>query len=351
MSKRYRIGVIGYGNMGRGWCKTIAESDRWELVSVCDISEAARAEAAQAHPGIATTSDQDELIADETLDAVGLATLADHRPAQIRAALAAGKHIVAEKPIAADIPTEEALLAEIEASDRIVEVNLFNRNAWYHAEAHRFIDSGQIGKVGIVRACHMTAGMMPGLGHAPEGPCFHDCGMHYVDVARWYAHGEYDQWHAQGIRMWDEADPWWVSVHGTFDNSVAFEITQGFVYGSAGKELRNNSYYEVIGTHGVVTITHDFVNAHCRFNGVDETVDKTGPYGGKKLDVMFAKAARSIDAGQPVDDLPTARDSVIASRVSQAMVDAAAAGHCPAIGNRDDYDDVIRIRRTNGLKL
>ena len=30
-------------------------------------------------------------------------------------------------------------------------------------------------------------GLVPGEGHEHEGPAFHDCGMHYVDIARWYA--------------------------------------------------------------------------------------------------------------------------------------------------------------------
>ena len=31
--------------------------------------------------------------------------------------------------------------------------------------------------------------------------------------------------------MWNYKDPWWVQCHGTFQNGVVFDITQGFVYG------------------------------------------------------------------------------------------------------------------------
>ena len=44
----------------------------------------------------------------------------------------------------------------------------------------------------------------------------------YVDVARWYSQSEYDNYHAQGIKMWNHKDPWWVQVHGTFKNGVVF---------------------------------------------------------------------------------------------------------------------------------
>lgn len=46
---------------------------------------------------------------------------------------------------------------------------------------------GEIGDLAVIRICHMTPSHMPLEGHDPEGPPFHDCGMHYVDVARWYA--------------------------------------------------------------------------------------------------------------------------------------------------------------------
>lgn len=43
-------------------------------------------------------------------------------------------------------------------------------------------------------------GLVPGEGHEHEGPAFHDCGMHYVDIARWYAESEYATWHAQAVK-------------------------------------------------------------------------------------------------------------------------------------------------------
>jgi predicted dehydrogenase len=144
----------------------------------------------------------DPVFEDPSIDAVGLFTLADARPEQIRRALASGKHVLAEKPIGADVATEWRIVREIEASNRLVAVNLFNRNGWYHKDIRRFIAEGEIGDVAMIRICHMTPGHMPLEGHDPEGPPFHDCGMHYVDVARWYAGSEYQNWHAQGIRMW-----------------------------------------------------------------------------------------------------------------------------------------------------
>ena len=114
----------------------------------------------------------------------------------------------------------------IEKYDRIAAVNLYLRNSWYHQAMKQFIDEGEIGELAILRICHMTPGLAPGEGHEYEGPAYHDCGMHYIDIARWYTDSEYKTWHAQGMRMWDYKDPWWVQCHGTFENGIAFDVTQ-----------------------------------------------------------------------------------------------------------------------------
>ncbi len=259
-------------------------------------------------------------------------------------ALKAKKHVIAEKPLAADVKTEWQLVKEIEASDRLVAVNLFNRNAWYHKDMRAFIAEGEIGELAILRICHMTPGHMPTEGHEPEGPPFHDCGMHYVDVARWYAKSEYEKWHAQGIRMWNYKDPWWVNAHGQFANGVVFDITQGFVYGHLATEKTHNCYVEAIGTKGICRMSHNFVDATIEMHGIHTTYKKTALFNDKKLDVMVDSFARSVSAEKNLG-LPTARDSVIASEVSWAMLRDAVANDPPVKGTKRDMQQILRHRR------
>ncbi|MFN8512502.1 MAG: hypothetical protein U0841_07910 [Chloroflexia bacterium] len=121
-----------------------------------------------------------------------------------------------------------------------------------------FIAAGQIGQLAILDIAHLTPDLLPTEGHQPEGPPFHDCGMHYVDLARWYAESEYADWHAQGLRIWAWPDPWWVDAHGSFQNGVVFSVTQGFCYGQGAETITARSTFEAIGTHGVVRMRHDF---------------------------------------------------------------------------------------------
>ena len=338
--------------MGRGFVSAMQQNDLWEVAAIYDICTPTRELAHRQVPNALICDQPDAIFHDPSIDVVGLFTLADARPGQIRQALAHGKHVLAEKPLAADAATEWALVREIEATDRLVAVNLFNRNAWYHKEMQQFIASGEIGDLAILRICHMTPGHMPLEGHDPEGPPFHDCGMHYVDVARWYAQSEYQTWHAQGIRMWNYKDPWWLQAHGTFANGVVFDITQGFVYGHLSKQQPHNCYVDAIGTQGVARMQHDFSNATVELYGVHETLTRTAPFNDKKLDVMVDTFARSILAGKNLG-FPQARDSVIASEMSWSMLNDALSHALPVRGTAEEMQQILEHRRhlANGFGL
>jgi len=352
MGKRLRAGILGYGRMGRAFVAAMQDNNLWDVAAIYDIKPGTRQLARQQVPHAAIYDTPDAIFNDRSIDAVGLFTLADARPQQIRQALHHRKHVLAEKPIGADIATEWQLVHEIEASDRFVAVNLFNRNAWYHKAIQKFIAEGEIGELAVIRVCHMTPGHMPLEGHDPEGPPFHDCGMHYVDVARWYSQSEYKTWHAQGLRMWGHRDPWWVQCHGTFANGVVFDITQGFIYGHLAKEQPHNCYVDAIGTKGVARMRHDFTSATIELHGVHGTRCTTAPFNDKKLDVMVDVFARSVLAGKNLG-FPQARDSVIASEVSWAMLHDAISNNPPVRGTPEEMFQILEHRRQmeNGFGL
>ena len=199
----------------------------------------------------------------------------------------------------------------------------------------------------------MTPGLAPGEGHEYEGPCFHDCGMHYVDIARWYAGSEYATWHAQGMRMWDYKDPWWVQCHGTFENGVVFDITQGFVYGQLSKDQTHNSYIDLIGTKGIVRMRHDFKTAEVDLHGVTRTELIKRPFGGKNIDALVDRFADSIESGKLDPHLPTMRDSAIASEAAWTFLEDSRKHTLPSIGDEQTLEQIRERRRTmtNGYGL
>lgn len=347
------VGIIGFGRMGRFYLKEFQKNNRYNVKYICDIDASCRDTAKKMSPKSRILERDDEIFRDDSVQVVVLSAFADGRKARIEMAVKAGKHIIAEKPIAATLEEAREVVDITRDYAGVCAVNLYLRNSWYHAAMKAFIDSGEIGDLAIVRVCHMTPGLAPGEGHQSEGPCFHDCGMHYVDIARWYAESEFKTWHSQGVRMWSYKAPWWVQCHGTFENGIAYDITQGFVYGQLSKDQTHNSYIDLIGTKGVARMTHDFKTAHVELRGVHETHILDKPFGGKNIDVLINRVADAIEQGKSCVNLPTFEDATVASDYAWKFLNDAYTHDLPLIGDLATLDE-IRYRRshmTNGYGL
>lgn len=352
-NEKIKIGIIGFGRMGGKYLRHLLTDDTWEVAYICDTNPESRNRARVEAPMAHIVSDEREVFQDASVQAVVLCTLADARRRQIEEAVAYGKHIIAEKPIADTVENEWNAVATAERSAVLSTVNLYLRNSWYHRLMRSYIEEGEIGELAILRICHMTPGLAPGEGHEYEGPAFHDCGMHYVDLARWYANAEFKTWHAQGIRMWNYHEPWWLQCHGTFRNGVVFDITQGFVYGQLSKDQTHNSYIDIIGTKGIVRMTHDFKTAVVDLHGVNRTERTERPFGGKNIDIMCRLFAESIRSGRLDESLPTLRDSAVASEYAWRFLEDARRGELPSVGSLETLDEIRRRRAkmTDGYGL
>lgn len=348
-----KVGIIGFGRMGRFYLEEFHKNPHYKVSYICDVADDCLALARQLAPEAEAVKDADKVFDDPAVDLVVLSAFASERRERIAMAVRTGKHIIAEKPIADTVEHEREVLAMTEGYDKICTVDLYLRNSWYHNTMRDFIATGQIGDLAILRICHMTPGLAPGEGHQSEGPCFHDCGMHYVDLARWYAGSEYKTMHSQGIRMWAWKDPWWLQCHGTFENGVVYDITQGFVYGQLSKDQTHNSYVDIIGTKGICRMTHDFKTAHVELRGVDGTKILAEPCGGKNIDRLIERVAQSIETGRCDLTLPTFRDAAIASEVAWKMLEDSRIHDLPLKGVNDELVAIRkrRARMTNGYGL
>lgn len=113
MDKNKKIGfaVIGYGGMGSWHASTCADDfkDTAELIGIYDIKPERRA-AAEAE-GIHAFSSREELLADERIDLVTVATPNDVHKEIAIAAMAAGKNVISEKPVALSQEELEEMIA------------------------------------------------------------------------------------------------------------------------------------------------------------------------------------------------------------------------------------------------
>ncbi len=350
---KIKVAIIGFGRMGRFYLQEFQKSARYDVAYICDVNNVCCKLAHELSPESKIVTSADIIFNDPAVQLVVLSAYASERRDRISMAVKAGKHVIAEKPIADTVEHEAEVVALTENYNRFCTVNMYLRNSWYHTKIKEFVESGEIGELAILRVCHMTPGLAPGEGHQSEGPCFHDCGMHYVDIARWYAESEYKTYHAQAIRMWDYKDPWWLQCHGTFENGVVFDVTQGFVYGQLSRDQTHNSYIDIIGTKGIIHMTHDFHTAKVDMHGVHTTLHIEKPFGGKNIDVLIERMANSIETGVRDPNLPTFKDSAIASKFAWDCLHDAAQHDLPSIGNLETLEQIRYRRRhmTNGYGL
>ena len=94
--------MVGLGYWGPNLARNFDRLPEAELAWLCDESRRARSSAlAPAFPGARATASLDELLGDETLDAVALATPVSTHAELARRVLEAGKHCFVEKPLGA----------------------------------------------------------------------------------------------------------------------------------------------------------------------------------------------------------------------------------------------------------
>lgn len=93
-----RVGVIGYGYWGPNLVRVFHEFERSEVVKVCDRSPQRLHGLRKRYPSIQPCSDAKEVLNDRSIDLIVIATPLDSHAALARAAIAAGKHVLVEKP-------------------------------------------------------------------------------------------------------------------------------------------------------------------------------------------------------------------------------------------------------------
>lgn len=145
-----RLGIIGT-NYGLGVQLPAFRADaRCAVVALCG-SNLARTKESAAAVGIAKAYDDwHALLSDNEIDAVAIAIPPKLQPEIAIAAIAAGKPVFAEKPLAGDLAGARAMLDAAEQSDLPtgIDFNFTQIVAWQRAKA--MLDKGRIGRLHFV---------------------------------------------------------------------------------------------------------------------------------------------------------------------------------------------------------
>lgn len=129
------FGVIGYGYWGPNVVRNLASMEGSRVVTIAEISPAARTRALKAYPGIGVTSDAMDVIKATDIDAVAVITPVWTHYELAKAALMNGKHVFVEKPFTSNTAQGEEL------------VNLAQQKNLRIMVDHTFLFTGAVRKI------------------------------------------------------------------------------------------------------------------------------------------------------------------------------------------------------------
>jgi UDP-N-acetylglucosamine 3-dehydrogenase len=187
-----RVAVIGTGAMGRNHVRVYGEMPDAELVAVADLDSGAVHQVAQTY-GARAYTDYKKMLQREEVEAVTVAvpTAAHHRV--VLDALAAGCHVLVEKPVAATVEEARDMVAAAERADRVLMVGHIERYNPAVIELKRRLDGGELGRVFHVHARR--------LGPFPERVqdvgVVVDAATHDLDIIRFLLGSEAIRVHAE----------------------------------------------------------------------------------------------------------------------------------------------------------
>jgi predicted dehydrogenase len=155
-----RVAVAGLGYWGPNLARNFASVRGAELAWCCDALESNRERFAPLFPGARFTDDLDEVLADDTVDAVALATpVPTHAPLAAKV-LGAGKHCFVEKPMAQSVADAEMVVEAAREAGRTLMVGHLLE---YHpgvVKLKELIDSGELGRVRYIYGNRLNLGKL-----------------------------------------------------------------------------------------------------------------------------------------------------------------------------------------------
>lgn len=186
--KTYSLAVIGCGYIGQQHIADLFNKPDITVKAVVDTDLQRAAAVAQKYNVETFTDDYKTVLADESIDLVIIATWVRSHVSILKDCIAAGKHVLCEKPLSAgEEETREAFSVIEKAKTKVQLALILRHNATYQA-AKALLDSGIIGKITMVRMVqnHHAMAWERYRNLLEDCPSYFDCGVHYFDVFSWF---------------------------------------------------------------------------------------------------------------------------------------------------------------------
>ena len=264
-----RVGVVGLGYWGPNIARNLDALEGCELAWCCDADEASRARYGATYPDARFTGDFDELLADESLDAVAITTPVPTHAELTTRALEAGKHCFVEKPLAQDATSAARL---VELADERELVLMVGHLLCYHPGVRQLADliaKGELGEVYYLYSQRLNLGKL----RADENALW-SLGAHDVSVLLELADGRPSEVTARGEAYVRDGVEDVVFAYIRFDSGLAAHLHLSWL--DPHKERR----LTVVGSERMATLDDMALERKLTIydKGFDPAADNYGEY-------------------------------------------------------------------------
>lgn len=252
--KTVRYGVLGLGWFGEKHCEALAALPNVELHAVCTRNPQRLAELAGKFGAKQAFTDYRAMLADPELEAVSITTMWDQHAAPALAALAAGKHVLLEKPMAATLADCDQIVRAARAASTCFMVGHICRFNPRYAAAQQEIAAGRIGQILSMYARRNLPARIGAAVLNKIGPIIGD-GIHDTDLMFWFSGSRAVSAYAQTVKFRDHRHPDLGQVMYRLASGASCILEAAWCLPDT-TPFQIDERLEVIGTEGSISI-HD----------------------------------------------------------------------------------------------
>ena len=151
-----KVGIVGYGFMGRTHATCYQALDGVEIAAVADLDPARRSLAAEAI-GCAVFKDADAMLENARVDIVDVCSATGAHEGHILAALAQGKHVICEKPMSLTLESCDRIIVSAKSCGTTVMIAQVLRFWPEYLAVRKLVRSGELGAVQWVSARRLSS--------------------------------------------------------------------------------------------------------------------------------------------------------------------------------------------------
>jgi predicted dehydrogenase len=255
------VGLLGTGRRGSRVSQYFVQNPNSRMAALGDLYDDQIAAAQSSIPAKdAKVYKSAKALLDAEIDAVYIATPPYLHPEHFEMAVASGKHILMEKPVAVDSAGVRRVLAaakNLEPGQTVV-VDFQQRYGKEYREAFERVASGELGRIGMVRSAWIGSGLPRRSGHAEDeekirnwlfykersGDIIVEQNCHNIDVVRWFTgvHPVSAMGYGDRAIRTDLG-----SIVDSF--AVTYKLPDGRVYSHAGNQIMPRGGYRDVGEY------------------------------------------------------------------------------------------------------